>query len=556
MAIESDDDVDLVYQRAGSDPGLFVATNATGDWVTERVSSGDHWAPTLVVEFGRRDAHRLHQLQGADAGVHYLTNATGSWVDSRLTTTDDVGIPTLVLDGADDVHIVYPASGLVPGLFYLTNATGSWVSSRIVTATHDDHPDLALGPDGSLHLAWARYAPEAPGLYYMRRVAGTWTAATRVTTTYDDMPALAVDAAGKAHIAFERFSALPAAPYRGDLFYGTNTTGSWAFERLPGALYSFDVSAPAVGFSPAGVLHILSYQSMPDSNGYLAVLWGSKGAWSTNASPGDQDFPTMDFDSSGTLHVAYRSFQGDWPGIRHAADFVNNAANPQNVDHTMTDFDPSLDVDSTGNPNLAYMRGWGGVLERGVYYGERDGTWTFEKPQVGVSQLDVLNGSPDLVLALDDTARIATDGQHASNASGQWVADGWGGSLAVDAAGKSHVAYSYGAIHPWLQYATNVTGAWGTIAIANPVFSNESFVMPVHRGRLDGSPDGRFRPRCRGRHGLPDGHQRSLGSSMAGNADEAVRRHLQRPRRRRRCRWEGACRLRRLGPERGHLVRD
>ena len=82
------------------------------------------------------------------------------------------------------------------------------------------------------------------------------------------------------------------------------------------------------------------------------------------------------------------------------------------------------------------------------------------------------------MLALDDTARIATDGQHASNASGQWVADGWGGSLAVDAAGKSHVAYSYGAIHPWLQYATNVTGAWGTIAIANPVFSNESFVMP------------------------------------------------------------------------------
>ena len=114
MAMESDDDVDLVYQRAGSDPGLFVATNASGDWVTERVSSGDHWAPTLVVDSD--DAmHIVYVSFGTDAGVHYLTNATGSWVDSRLTTTDDVGIPTMVLDGADDVHIVYPASGLVPG---------------------------------------------------------------------------------------------------------------------------------------------------------------------------------------------------------------------------------------------------------------------------------------------------------------------------------------------------------------------------------------------------------------------------------------------------------
>jgi hypothetical protein len=481
MAILADNHVDIAYQRNGSGGGIFLATNATGSWVTERLTTGDHWAPTL--DLGPADiVHVAYVSFGTDAGIHHLTNATGSWVDTRLTTDADAGEPTMVVDGAGKVHIAYPDQGLVPGVFYLTDQTGSWVKTRLTTSTNDWSPDLVLDGSGNLHLAFARFSPENPGLYYLKRTAGTWSAATRITTNYDDLPALAVDGAGKVHMAFQRFASLPAVTYYGQLFYATNASGSWQTERLPGCLGDFTIGPPAITFNNAGLLHIAAYEADRGTSGAtcLQLLSGSLGAWSVDGNNIESNFPSIAFDGAGTLHLSYRSYLGDWAGIEHRSMSVHGPV--ELVDRTVTDDAPSLAVEPDGTRHLAYNRTYGAYSERGVHYGDDAASWVFERVQYGYAS-DVLSGPPELGLAPDGSARIITRAtvNHVSNATGEWVASNWGcggGSLAVDADGHSHVACND---YNWiaLNYHTDASGTWSGTEIGYPVYSGEKYAQPA-----------------------------------------------------------------------------
>jgi hypothetical protein len=97
VAVEPDDDFEIVYTRLGSDPGLFFATNAGGSWSSTRVSSGDHWGPDVILD-GSGDLHVAYASTGDDTGIHYLTNAGGSWTDTRVSTEAEVDRPSITLD--------------------------------------------------------------------------------------------------------------------------------------------------------------------------------------------------------------------------------------------------------------------------------------------------------------------------------------------------------------------------------------------------------------------------------------------------------------------------
>ena len=87
IAVDGDDHQGVASQRAGRDPGIFFATDATGSWSEERVTTGSDWSPSLAYD-GAGHAHIAYGHYGTASGVAYATNASGDWVTCLLYTSD------------------------------------------------------------------------------------------------------------------------------------------------------------------------------------------------------------------------------------------------------------------------------------------------------------------------------------------------------------------------------------------------------------------------------------------------------------------------------------
>ena len=486
LVIDSQDHANIVYQRLGTDPGLFISTDATGSFVSERLTDGDHWDPDVALD-ASDNIHVAFASFGSESGVHYLTNASASWVDTRLTTGSEDGQPAIAVDSGGKIHIVYAASGVDPGVFYLTNASGDWVRTRLVSAAHDVSPDIAIDSSDRPHIVFARWAPEAPGLYYLIRTGTTWSTPARLTSSLDDWPALVIDDANKARVAFQRFGTLPSDGNRGELFVASNETGPWVFERMTGAYPGFEIGPPDVAFDTAGVLHVVVRESSPDPglNAVLRHYSGSIGSWSWDdvyqyVYGANVEFPTLGFSTGGQLRVAYRSYQGQSAGI-----FMSTPFSAQSIDTSRDDEGPSIASEPDGTRHLAFDRANATAFDNGVHYGDDTGGWDFTRVQFGPSSSDVMSGPTDLKLAPDGSVRIGIRepfGDILTNENGPWehpqfCCKGTNGALAVDSVGKSHMAFtSVGGV----SYASDSSGAWTSSTTIYPNGTQgDSFVEPA-----------------------------------------------------------------------------
>jgi hypothetical protein len=489
MAVESDDDLDIVYERFGTDPGLFFATNATASWERSRITSGDHWGPDIAIDAGGA-LHVAFASFGTDTGIHYLTNAGGPWVDTRVSTEVDVDQPSIALDGAGKVHIVYTVHGQDPGLYHLTNETGPWVRTRLASAAHDWSPDLAIDAGGTLHVVWARFAPEAPGLDYITRTAGTWSIASRLTMAYDDWPAIAVDAAGKVHMAFQRFGVQPAVANEGQLFSASNALGQWYFERMSGSYAGFRIGPPSVAFDAAANLHIVVRESSIDPAGGRSLVHYYTASpvpgWGREDLPvyvfgGRLDNPAVGILSGGGVRAAYRSYEGEWAGI-----FLSGPSSSEIVATSQDDVDPDLTSASGGTRHLSFDRANATAFDRGVHYGDESGGWSFERTQIGPSMSDVPGGETDVRLPGDGSARILVQRpnvEYLTNENATWESANIccsyrEGALALDSAGKSHLALITQSGFQ-LDYETNAAGTWAGVDVWHPVYSGDTLAHPA-----------------------------------------------------------------------------
>ncbi len=198
---------------------IFIASNATGRWVVTRRTSGHaDLAPSL-----ERQGGALHlAFARQEEGVYYATNEGGTWRTSLVASA--VGacpldqFPSLEVDASGDAWVAYEeprrirlCTGTTSGIRVATNSSGSFVSQTVSSNTEDFMPDLALDPLGRPRLVFLR---SGVGTYYARKVAGTWT---RELVTDGGDASLAIDSNGSAHVVFET-------PY---VTYATNRSGSW-----------------------------------------------------------------------------------------------------------------------------------------------------------------------------------------------------------------------------------------------------------------------------------------------------------------------------------------
>src|SRR6185295_7082580 len=94
---------------------------------------------------------------GVNARILHATNATGAWVSETVTTADPLkvswGDVSAAMDGQGKIHAVF-TDGYSGDLRYATNAAGAWA----VTLLDDDtrYCDVAVDAAGHPHVSYAK----------------------------------------------------------------------------------------------------------------------------------------------------------------------------------------------------------------------------------------------------------------------------------------------------------------------------------------------------------------------------------------------------------------
>ena len=303
IAIDAGDHLGVAWQVMSSAPGILFASDATGSWVTDRVSTGDDGSPDLVLD-GAGKAHVVFVRDGL--GLYYATNVTGTWVTTLLRSDTIPWSPSIAIDKLGKLHVAYSSEGFVPGIWYLTNASGVWVTTRLTTSTWDSEPSLVLDAANKVRIAFARYDPSALGIYVLSNVTGSWIA-SRATSgpSIDDYPALGIDAAGKLHVAAVRYDA----DWNASLLYLTNETGAWATTAVGLPTGLTETGSPALGFDGAGEPEIVA--GLYGDDAFATLYRFSSPAMGTSealVTPEERSsgFPDVLRDGTGRLTVAYR----------------------------------------------------------------------------------------------------------------------------------------------------------------------------------------------------------------------------------------------------------
>lgn len=137
-----------VAHSSVSEGGIFVASDADGEWTSDTVDEGTlSRFPSIGVDsFDGTHVAYIH----ADHQARYATNTFGDWEIEDFGETDYGSGPVLRIDAADFAHVVYGGS---QGLRYDTNAGGSWDEDVVFDDSADDH-SLAIDRDGAAHVAF------------------------------------------------------------------------------------------------------------------------------------------------------------------------------------------------------------------------------------------------------------------------------------------------------------------------------------------------------------------------------------------------------------------
>lgn len=208
---------------SGTTSGLRYATDASGTWTYAWITTDPEASNQFSLAVDATGKAHVAYWSGIGGGsnsrgIRYATNASGSWASEVVTTGNDHfpgiaigpdGSPWVSIDRDAGVRLFHRTGGAwapvpIPGW-----ATGAWGGR------------LAIDSAGAVHLAMYRTSP-TPGIAYATNASGAW-----VSRVFADgaaaAPALALDAAGRPHVVFTD---------GGRARHATNATGAWLAETV------------------------------------------------------------------------------------------------------------------------------------------------------------------------------------------------------------------------------------------------------------------------------------------------------------------------------------
>ena len=385
---------------AGAAPGVYYTTNASGAWVTTRISTSDQVrAVDIVVE----PSGRVRAATATNAGVQLRTRTGATWGAWSTISTKRSGSIDVALDGTGRLHVAIgreDASQGAAGITYLTDASGNW-TARSLTSTQSVEPSIALDTAGRPHVAWREAFP-TPRIRHATNATGTWITTTAISSYHYSKAELSFDPTGKAHVAMASTGTSPG------VYYGTDAGGKWSLARISAAPPQSDIGLDMDAVGAAHVVYSESFAAdntpLPNPGVYYATNAG--GTWSRTRIGNPGDGGPIVVDAAGDAHVAYLGYD-DGPG-------------------------------GTANFGVQYA-----TNASGIWVNRRILTGNFRDPSIALDAAGKVHIAA--ALATNETARI----YYASNASGQWTSRGLQSgnvdnrpSIAIRPNGQPSIAYA------------------------------------------------------------------------------------------------------------------
>lgn len=318
-----------------------------------RIKDGRSWsAPIAITDTGSMDrtpdvaldrSGNPHVVFGEYASSEiFYTYFDGTRWSPRLnvseTPSGESYFPRIAVDDSNTVHVVWHDNvlGSYQVLYRSFSRATGWSQISVVSdsARHGDFPRIAIDHEGTVHITYTRRMPPEGmfDVYYRSCIRGLWSPIDRIT--FDDSlasnyPCLAIGERGTPVIVWTQ-QHLPRLDFNNGVYYSTHDGSGWTG---PYVLKDTTESAdPCLVIDNHNTAHIVwtlvdrvvtHVGSILYSSGTLdGGEWTPPVSLSLPASVGAYR-PVVALDSSGTVHVLWRSFdQGVYYTCRSTLDGV------------------------------------------------------------------------------------------------------------------------------------------------------------------------------------------------------------------------------------------
>jgi len=264
-----------------------------------------------------------------------------------------------------------------------TTRTEIYQKINVSSTIYDDFsPSLALDSSGNPHVAWQRYDGTDYEIYYAFRNNSDWetfSITMDLSWSYADYsPSLALDFKDIPYVSWCRLidTEMDGVFNYSDILYAYNSTMGWQNFSITGDNY--DDSSPSLALNSSGYPHV-AWQRYDGTDYEIYYFHKWESGWQVQAISNDitainDSSPSLALDSSGNPHVAWQRYDGNGYNIRYAFKSIEGW-DEINVtsDSSQIYFDqfPSLVMDSLGDLHVAWQRYNGTDYEIYYTYGEK-----------------------------------------------------------------------------------------------------------------------------------------------------------------------------------------
>lgn len=366
ILVDSADSIHIIYYDNNLNQ-LKHASNSSGDWAVNTISNSFIIDSTSAVIDSADNIHVvLTKAYTSPSSLEYITNKSGGWVTEELDAGADPSV-SMAIDNNDAIHISYissyiSASQRIKDFVYITNETNTWVKS-ILKANNNlvGRSSISIDSNDNAHISYMELGYKDIGLAYASNQSGQWIL-SRLDESEQDTALTPVDKVGveptvvhdsndNIHIAYRDGGQFP-----GQIFYATNQTNNWEYERITGLSEIGSVDKIALIVDNNNVPYIIY-----GGGNRIYYAYKSSGTWLggivDNIGPADKAIISLDIDSDNVIHAVYFLRNGD---LRYAR-FTNGIWEVETIATTgesfgnYSDYSTSLTLDSNNIPHVGYL---------------------------------------------------------------------------------------------------------------------------------------------------------------------------------------------------------
>jgi hypothetical protein len=397
IATDDSGNVFLTFQIAPADDSVYLATRSSSSWSDEQIE--ELYAQPVSLALDSSGTPKVLSINDNE-GLSVFTEEASSWTEETVDTSYEYGgNSSIEVDSTGIIHVLHRyLDSSVGSIFnHSQNTSGSWSHTKIAESSSKnnlvfDH-SVAIDSSDNLHIAYYNYTSSAYSLDYSYYSAEAWqteTTQTLSSSSYYDVSLVEVNQNLTVAIG------APSSTLGLSLFSGS--LGSWNANE---SLNSADVRNAKIIKDSNGNLHIAYSLKTAQTDLYYAT--NTSGSWQSELVAEDifqgTDYVSLLIDNDDLLNIVYAD--DDRKTLYVAKRDVTWQVSSIDGDSTIIKYDPKAAIDHFGNIHIAY---YNETDEAIIYLANTSGSWV--SSEVGSASDDTVTGL-GLVIDKQGTAHLS-----------------------------------------------------------------------------------------------------------------------------------------------------